>query len=533
MKMICSSARRLALLALLLASASAARATYEVPDSAYAAPANYYANAAATDATLINQLQTIISTGFVHRSYDSVAAAFPILDAYPGKPGYMREIYTGAAVTAYGSREHQWVNSRLPDTDPNGDYFNLRPLNQSTNSTRGNLNYGGPNLTGSAGAVTINSVKYWFPGDLDKGDVARSLFYMATKWKSEGLMLVNGNPTSGNQMGDLNSLLHWHYQDGVDNFERRRNDLIYDNYQHNRNPYIDHPEYVWAAFGGGNNNSQVTLASSDSKVTVTTSTTTGTSTAQVNLGRVFTGTTLGSATIVIDKAGSNPTTYDITTSGSATTAAAGVGQTVDYEHQTRAINVGLNASTATAGHKSGAVTVNNTDLTSSGAGHGSADGNDTINIQADVVDHARASLNPSSQLNAITLDFGTLHTGDAAGTLSFTLFNLESTAGYTAMLDLDSISFTGDGVFSSNLLATQNILAGTGESFAITLSTLTAGSFSGTYYLGCSDEDLAGAQSYSPLIVNVIGNVAAVPEPATFLLLGLCALGLVARRKVN
>ena len=65
---------------------------------------------------------------------------------------------------------------------------------------------------------------------------------------------------------DLASLLRWNYTDGVDNFERRRNQYVYsstDNpnyYQGNRNPFVDHPEYVWTIFGGGNNNSQLSVA---------------------------------------------------------------------------------------------------------------------------------------------------------------------------------------------------------------------------------------------------------------------------------
>ena len=80
------------------------------------------------------------------------------------------------------------------------------------------------------------------------------------------LEIVNGPPSVYN-FGDLNSLLHWNYTDGVSNFERRRNQYIYGSsgdltnhalnpnyYQGNRNPFVDHPEYVWAIFGGGNNN---------------------------------------------------------------------------------------------------------------------------------------------------------------------------------------------------------------------------------------------------------------------------------------
>jgi hypothetical protein len=50
-------------------------------------------------------------------------------------------------------------------------------------------------------------------------------------------------------MGILTTLLQWHVQDPVNDRERRRNDVVY-TYQHNRNPFIDHPEWVLPIFQG-------------------------------------------------------------------------------------------------------------------------------------------------------------------------------------------------------------------------------------------------------------------------------------------
>ena len=38
-------------------------------------------------------------------------------------------------------------------------------------------------------------------------------------------------------------------QDPPDAFEKRRNQVIYDTWQHNRNPFIDHPEWVTSIYG--------------------------------------------------------------------------------------------------------------------------------------------------------------------------------------------------------------------------------------------------------------------------------------------
>ena len=50
-------------------------------------------------------------------------------------------------------------------------------------------------------------------------------------------------------MGLLADLLQWHDEDPVDDRERGRNDVVY-SYQGNRNPFIDHPEWVSYVFLG-------------------------------------------------------------------------------------------------------------------------------------------------------------------------------------------------------------------------------------------------------------------------------------------
>src|SRR5262249_29529320 len=48
-------------------------------------------------------------------------------------------------------------------------------------------------------------------------------------------------------MGMLSDLVAWNAQDPVDAFERHRNDVVY-GYQGNRNPFVDHPEWVAMLF---------------------------------------------------------------------------------------------------------------------------------------------------------------------------------------------------------------------------------------------------------------------------------------------
>lgn len=74
-----------------------------------------------------------------------------------------------------------------------------------------------------------------------KGDVARSVFYLAVRYN--GLEIVNGFPDITGQLGDLLTLLNWHRNDPPDDYEMNRNNIIFD-WQKNRNPFIDHPALV-------------------------------------------------------------------------------------------------------------------------------------------------------------------------------------------------------------------------------------------------------------------------------------------------
>jgi endonuclease I len=497
---------RLAALILLLLCAPAL-ADYEAPNPAYDAPASYYNGAAGTGTTLRSNLHDIITAGFTGISYGDSRFILDDLDRDPNNPNNVILVYNRASVNGAWdvgitwNREHLWPQSKLGVSVSNGyigvgsDLFELKPCNPSINSGRSNDGYG---LTTSTGPYQ-NTPTYFYPGDSDKGDVARALFYMATRYYNPApgalpspanLSLVNGTSFSTYQMGDLQSLLKWNYTDGIDNFERRRNDMIYDTYQHNRNPFIDHPEYVWAIFGGSANNSQIAVASPN-----------------VNLGAVFVGGTLSTANVAINKTGSTPTTYDITLGGNATTTAAGVGQTFDYNSVSRTIAVGLNASTATAGLKTGAVSIHNSDLTSAGAGQGSADTNDVVNVSATVLAHANPSFNSVTDLNSLTLNFGTVYVGSSP-TLPFAINGLDVAPGFTAPLKLTNSSKTGDAAVTTDLVPFVGLQAGSGNSFTAGIDGSAKGSFAANYTITLADDvTISGALSQQ-LTLSVMANVA-------------------------
>lgn len=127
----------------------------------------------------------------------------------------------------------------------------LRPTDASVNSTRNNLDFdnGGSEHTEATGNYYDSDS--WEPRDSVKGDVARMLFYMAVRYEGDAgevNLELNNQVNNGTAPyhGKLAVLLEWNEQDSVDAFERNRNEIIYNQYQHNRNPFIDHPEWASA-----------------------------------------------------------------------------------------------------------------------------------------------------------------------------------------------------------------------------------------------------------------------------------------------
>lgn len=105
---------------------------------------------------------------------------------------------------------------------------------------------------------------YFEPRDAVKGDVARMLFYMATRYEGENddyvdlelttdLYLYEDLGTKINRSKipyyeNLAVLLRWHMEDPVDEWEIERNESIFQ-IQNNRNPFIDMPELVSLVWG--------------------------------------------------------------------------------------------------------------------------------------------------------------------------------------------------------------------------------------------------------------------------------------------
>ncbi len=155
------------------------------------------------------------------------------------------------------NREHVWAKSHgdFGTVPPCGtDAHHVRPSDVGVNSIRGNKDFdnGGSAVYGYYGDYAGNTDSDSFEArDEVKGDIARMIMYMAVRYEGENgepdLEMVDYIPSSPDGQpyhAKESTLIQWHLDDAVDPFEMTRNEKIYTNWQHNRNPFIDHPEFV-------------------------------------------------------------------------------------------------------------------------------------------------------------------------------------------------------------------------------------------------------------------------------------------------
>jgi endonuclease I len=226
----------------------------------------YYANALGkTGNSLRTALHTIISTGVTQLTYDQVWDALKVTDQDPANSANVILIYSGKsrAKTLNGgdvgdwNREHVWAKSHGDfgtAVGPGTDIHHLRPEDVTVNEERSNKDFddGGSTVSDAPGNYTDSDS--WEPRDAVKGDVARMIFYMAIRYEGgDGYpnLEVDDAVSSGTapRIGRLSALEAWNTEDPPSAAEITRNNVIYTQFQHNRNPFIDHPEWVASIFG--------------------------------------------------------------------------------------------------------------------------------------------------------------------------------------------------------------------------------------------------------------------------------------------
>ncbi|GMP36594.1 hypothetical protein CsSME_00008673 [Camellia sinensis var. sinensis] len=231
---------------------------------------NYYAGMKHLRGEALKQkLNSIIVK---HRSlpYKKVWDALKILDAAdvdkPEASSEVIEIYSLRVVSKLlagkpegWNREHLWPRSYGLINGPSlTDLHNIRPSDVNVNSSRGNKFYGEclvnsdclKPATRESASDTETDKKRWTPPVQVRGDIARAIMYMAVCYGFDqsggGLKLhLSDSPSIANrEMGMLSTLLKWNEIDPPSKEEKLRNERICVKYQHNRNPFVDHPEYA-------------------------------------------------------------------------------------------------------------------------------------------------------------------------------------------------------------------------------------------------------------------------------------------------
>ena len=260
-------------------------------------PTGYYNGVNTSSASALRTSLHVVIDDHTRIPYSSTAIdtwdVLDFADEDPTNTSRILDIYKNASYAKAGggntqyNREHTWPKSYgFPnDASSNYPYTDMHMLMLSDsgyNSSRNNKPYGNCNAScteyptqayagagGGTGVFPGNSnwanSSIWQTWSKLKGNVARAVLYMDVRYEG-GVHGVTGaaepdlrltdnisqiTTTSGNAsvayMGLLSTLLQWHAEDPVTEEERLRNDAIY-SHQGNRNPFVDHPEWVACVF---------------------------------------------------------------------------------------------------------------------------------------------------------------------------------------------------------------------------------------------------------------------------------------------
>ena len=240
-----------------------------------AIPAGYYDSTSGKAGTDLRLALHNIIDGHTQKTYDDAWVAFASTDILPN--GKIWDMYTGIewtyqtdqqgydgdmdVYTNY-NREHSWPKSWANETYPMySDLHHLYPVQAYSNSHRNDLPYGevssatytsengsqkGPARSGLGYIGTV-----FEPIDEYKGDLARTYFYMSTRYYTEDAGWDLSDMTIKCEIRDwaMDMLLDWHHLDSVSQKELDRNETVYA-IQGNRNPFIDHPDFadsIWTS----------------------------------------------------------------------------------------------------------------------------------------------------------------------------------------------------------------------------------------------------------------------------------------------
>lgn len=213
----------------------------------------------------------VLFTNNVDPGTDDVWGA--LIDVDEGfEPGTIRLVYSDEEIPKFPFGERGWYRDRIfpiergvGNTGPDvTDIHNLRAISPLSRVVAAEKYFGECGVLdrpdtcvqpaeGSAeGSCSCDRV-YTPPPDV-KGDIARALMYMdlrydGTELFTRDLRLTDCPFQPERDMAYLSQMLTWHREDPPDEREKMRNDKICENWQGNRNPFVDFPELADELWG--------------------------------------------------------------------------------------------------------------------------------------------------------------------------------------------------------------------------------------------------------------------------------------------
>lgn len=230
---------------------------------------------------LRDALRTKITTGHTALGYNTGRDKMfsTLIDGFNGTSSnrQLECIYTGRVITLansssrpnasspdYMNTEHTWPQSFFNSNDPMvSDIHHLFPTDADANNERASFPFGNVASRTSArcndmdfpsqnGTCTNQGSGDWSylqnsvyePRDVQKGNTARAMFYFITRYPTN----YGGFYTVAQE----NVFKQWHSQDPPTAKDVTRNSGV-QTAQGNRNPYVDHPDFIdrIGTFGGG------------------------------------------------------------------------------------------------------------------------------------------------------------------------------------------------------------------------------------------------------------------------------------------
>ena len=237
--------------------------------------ADYYSGVtdSMTGTTLLNELNTIINTSNVSVDYDW--SRYKAADEDPNNSSNVLTVYSRRSMSKsatdngtngdYWNREHTFPNSKITGKAESDNHI-IYASEKKVNGTRSSLKMGvvdsGTTVVDNNGNNTTckKTSTLFDPHNVARGIVARTTMY--------GAAMYGLSPTDNFE--SVATMLRWHLEYQPTANDIRRNNTVYNN-QHNRNPFVDHPEYACRIWGSTNSTTQ-SICSSVGSVSISSST---------------------------------------------------------------------------------------------------------------------------------------------------------------------------------------------------------------------------------------------------------------------